>query len=418
MSPAVEQEIRRKRRRRRVWILAILVVAVAGGVATALLRRPRPTEVQLATVAREDLQAKVSANGKVQAQKKVEISATVAGQITQIAVREGDRVRNGQFLLQIDSANPSAMARSSESSMQALLRELDSAQASREQARADFRRAEENHRGGIIPDADLEKARTAHSTAEAAVQAAEQRVRQARATLEGAQDMLHKTTVRAPMDGTVTAKRVEEGEVAVIGVLNQPGTVLLTISDMSVVEAELEVDETSVPSVKVGQDAKVRIDAYPNKSFSGVVTEVGSSPILKTGSPNEAIKFKTKVQIKDPPADVKPGLSVQADILTGFREQTLVMPIQALVVREAETRPGASRGASRDEEGVFLMQDGKARFQPIQTGLMGELTVEVVSGLKGGETIVTGPFKALRTLKPGAALKREEKKKDEEEPQG
>lgn len=418
MSSAVAPQTRPSHRRRRLWLLASLGVALAAALTAFWLRRPRPTEVQLATVIRGDLQAQVTANGKVQAQRKVDISATVAGQITLIAVREGDRVRKGQLLLQIDSANPSATARSSESSMQALLRELDSAQASREQAKADLRRAEENRRGGIISERDLENARTAHATAEAAVQAAEHRVRQARATLEGAQDMLHKTTVRAPMDGTVTAKRVEEGEVAVIGVLNQPGTVLLTISDMSVVEAELEVDETSVPSVKVGQDAKVRIDAYPNQSFSGVVTDVGSSPILKAGSPNEAIKFKTKVQIKDPPADVKPGLSVQADILTGFRERTLVMPIQALVVREAPPRPGASRGASRDEEGVFLMQDGKASFQPIQTGLMGELTVEVVSGLKGGETIVTGPFKALRTLKPGDALKREEKKKDEEAPQG
>jgi HlyD family secretion protein len=301
--------------------------------------------------------------------------------------------------------------------MQALLRELDSALAARDQARADLRRAEENNRGGIIPVAELERARTTLSTAEATVQAADHRVRQARATLEGAEDMLHKTTVRAPMDGTVTAKRVEEGEVAVIGVLNQPGTVLLTISDMSIVEAELEVDETSIPAVTLGQDANVRIDAYPNKTFGGVVTEVGSSPILRAGSTtNEAIKFKTKVQIKDPPPDVKPGLSVQADILTGFRARTLVMPIQALVVREAGRKPGAA--ASRDEEGVFLMEDGKARFQPIQTGLMGELTLEVVSGLKGGETIVTGPFKALRTLKPGDALKREEKKKGEEAPQG
>jgi HlyD family secretion protein len=418
VSTAAVTQIRPSHRRRRIWLLAALGVALVAAATTFWLRRPKPTEVQMATVTRDDLQAKVTANGKVQAQRKVDISATVPGQITLIAVGEGDRVRKGQFLLQIDSANPSATARSSESSMQALLRELESAQASREQAKADLRRAEENRRGGIISERDLENARTAHATAEATVQAAEHRVRQSRATLEGAQDTLHKTTVRAPMDGTVTAKRVEEGEVAVIGVLNQPGTVLLTISDMSVVEAELEVDETSVPSVKVGQEALVRIDAYPNKTFNGLVTDVGSSPILKTGSPNEAIKFKTKVQIKDPPADVKPGLSVQADILTGFREQALVMPIQALVVREVERGNSASRGVSRDEEGVFLAEDGKARFRAIQTGLMGELTVEVVSGLAGGETIVTGPFKALRTLKPGDAVKREEKKKDEDEPQG
>src|SRR4029078_12640386 len=205
---------------------------------------------------------------------------------------------------------------------------------------------------------------------------------------EGAQDTLSKTTVNAPMDGVVTAKRVEEGEVAVVGVLNQPGTVLLTISDMSVVETELEVDETSIPSVKLNQEARVRIDAYSNQSFVGVVTEVGNRPIVQTGTQNEAIRFKVKVQIKNPPPDIKPGLSVQADILTGFRAKALVVPIQALVVRDREKKPGeAVSGAPRDEEGVFLMEGGKARFQAIQTGLLGELSLEVASGLKGGETL-------------------------------
>lgn len=164
--------------------------------------------------------------------------------------------------------------------------------------------------------------------------------------------------------------------------------------------------------MRLGQEAIVRIDAYPNRSFAGVVTEVGGSPIVKTGVQSEAIKFKTKVQIKDPPPDVKPGLSVQADILTGFRSQALVIPIQALVVRDLERKPGqaAKPGAPRDEEGVYLMENGKARFQPIRTGLLGELSLEVLSGLKGGETLVTGPFKSLRTLKPGDALKLEKPK--------
>jgi HlyD family secretion protein len=204
----------------------------------------------------------------------------------------------------------------------------------------------------------------------------------------------------------------------VIGIQNSPGTVLLTISDMSDVETELEVDETSVPSVKVGQEARVKIDAYPNKTFQGVVTEVGGSPILPpAGAASNAIKFKVKVQIKDPPPDVKPGLSVQADILTGFREKALAVPIQALVIRDRERKPGdAATGTPRDEEGVFLMEDGKAKFQPIQTGLVGELTLEVVSGLKGGETLVAGPFKALRALKPGDLVKPEEPKRPEPSP--
>jgi HlyD family secretion protein len=404
-------------KRKRWWLLALAVVLLGTGGWFATHRGPDPTLVQTAAVAREDLQAKVTANGKVQAQRKVDISATIAGQVTHIAVKEGDRVRKGQFLLQIDPANPRAAARGSEASMQALLRDLDSSRASREQARLDFRRARENHDASIIANADLDRARTALATAEAAVQAAERRVEQARATLEGAQDVLSKTTVVAPMDGVVTAKRVEEGEVAVVGVLNQPGTVLLTVSDMSVVETEMEVDETSIPTVKVEQEARIRIDAYPNQTFDGVVTEVGSSPIVKAGAAqgqNEAIKFKVKIQIKNPPEGIKPGLSVQADILTGFRAQALVVPLQALVLREVERRPGdAPRpGARRDEEGVYLMDNGKARFQAINTGLLGELSVEVTDGLKGGETLVTGPFKALRTLKPGDPVKREPAKKD------
>src|SRR5262245_49156853 len=237
-------------RRRHVVLVAIVVSAVAAGAWYAFGRGPKPTLVQTAVVGREDLQAKVTANGKLQAQKKVDISATIAGQVTRLAVEEGDRVRKGQFLLQIDPVNPRAAARSSEASMQALLREQDAARASLEQASLDLRRAEENHRGRIIADAELDRARTARETAQAALSAVERRVEQARATLEGARDTLAKTTVVSPMDGIVTARRVEEGEVAVVGVLNQPGTVLLTISDMSVVEAEMDVDETSIPSVK------------------------------------------------------------------------------------------------------------------------------------------------------------------------
>jgi len=400
-------------RRRRYWIGGIALLALGAGGFHLKTRGPKPTEVQVAQVVRQDLQAKVSANGKVQAQRKVDISATVAGQVTRIAVEEGDAVKKGQFLLQIDSANPLATAKSAQASILALQREAESARASAAQARADLDRAEKNFAGGIIPEADLEKARTALATAQAAEKAAERRVEQAQATHEGAAYELSKTTVRAPMDGIVTAKRVEEGEVAVIGVLNQPGTVLLQISDMSVVETEMEVDETSIPSVKLGQEALVRVDAYPNRTFNGVVTEVGSSPIVKANaSANEAIKFKVKIEIKDPPEGIKPGLSVQADILTGFRSQALVVPIQALVVRDIERKPGETPkpGAPRDEEGVYLMADGKAQFQKIQTGLLGELSLEVLDGLKGGETVVSGPFRALRSLKPGDPVKVEEKK--------
>jgi HlyD family secretion protein len=400
-------------RRRDLWLGGVALVA-AGGAWYGFSRAPKAVEVQVAKVGREDLQAKVSANGKVQAQRKVDLSATVAGQVTRLAVKEGDSVKKGQFLLQIDPANLRAAARSTAASVQALTRDLESARATLAQAKIDSRRAEDNHKARIIADADLDRARTSLATAEAAVLAAERRVEQARATFEGAQDTLGKTTVVSPMDGVVTAKRVEEGEVAVVGVLNQPGTVLLTVSDMSVVESEMEVDETSIPSVKLGQEAVVRIDAYPNQSFEGVVTEVGNSPIVKTGTQNEAVKFKVKIQIKNPPRGIKPGLSVQADILTGFRADALVVPLQALVVRDVERKPGETRpaGAPREEEGVYLMEGGKARFRALKTGLLGELSTEVLDGLKEDESLIVGPFKALRTLKDGDAVKIEKPKKD------
>lgn len=400
------------KKKTKILIAGTLVALTGAGFAFAR-RGPKPTEVEVATVGREDLQAKVTANGKVQARKKVDISATIPGQITHLAVKEGDVVRKGQFLLQIDATNPRASARSSEFSMEALRQDQQSARASLEQARADLKRADENYASRIISEADIQRARTAVATAQAASDAASRRIEQAQATLEGARDTLAKTTVRSPIDGVVTAKRVEEGEVAVIGIQNSPGTVLLQVSDMSSVETELEVDETSVPSLALGQEARIRIDAYPNRTFAGEVTEVGGSPILPAAGANQnAIKFLVKVLIKDPPQGVKPGLSVQADILTGFRAKALVVPIQALVIRDREKQPGDAAGAPKDEEGVFLMEGGKAKFRPVKTGLLGELSLEVVSGLTGGETLIVGPFKSLRELKPDDAVKPEEKKKD------
>jgi HlyD family secretion protein len=397
-------------KRKIVWAVVVLV-AVVGGIGGVVVwkRGPKPKAIQTAKVERQDLQAKVSANGKVQATKKVDISATVPGQVIQLAVREGDFVKKGQFLLQLDAVNYRAGAKSSEFSMQALLKDLDAAKFNADQAQADSERAKKNNAAGILSAADLDRARTNASTAQAALLGAEQRVSQARATLEGAQNSLSKTTIVSPMDGIVTAKRIEEGEVAVIGIQNQPGTILLTISDMSVVEAEMEIDETSIPSVALGQAARVHVDAYPNKTFDGVVTEVGNSPInVPQGVTNVAIKFKVKVQIKNPPEGIKPGLSVQADILTGFRPKVLTVPLQALVVRDAEERkPGdpPPAGPPKEQEGVYLVEGGKAVFKPITTGLLGELAVEVTQGLSGGETLVTGPFRELRTLKPGDAVR-------------
>jgi len=396
---------------KQMWILGGgLAVIVAVGIAAS--RGDKGVPVQVATVARENIQAKVSANGKIQAVVKVDITANVMGQVTALKVKEGDHVKKGDLLLEIDNVRSRAAVESLRSASQAIAHDFETARARLEQARKDFARASANHTAGITSQSDFDQASTTLRTAQTAFDSAQQRVAQSRADLAGGQDALNKTRILAPMDGVVTAKRIELGETAVIGLQNQPGTVLVTISDMSRVEAEMEVDEASIPTVKTGQAAQVRIDAYPNQVFDGVVTEVGGSPIVQTNI-NEAIKFKVKVQIKNPPATIKPGLSNQADIFTGSRDQALAIPLQALVMRDIKLKKGETfaPGAPREEEGVYVMEGGKAAFRAIKTGLMGELNVEVVSGLKGGESLVTGPFKALRELKGGEEIRVEKKKK-------
>ena len=402
-------------KRKQLWILGGgLAVVVIGGLSLAGMK-DKGIAVQVATVGKENLQSKVSANGKVQAVKKVDISANVMGQVTRLAVKEGDPVKAGAFLMEIDPARSKATADAQAAGAEAAAKDWESAKARLQQARSDFARAEANRKAGIISESDFEQARTTLTTTEAAAQASQRRHDQSRAGLRDATIYLAKSTITAPMDGVVTAKRIELGETAVIGVQNQAGTVLLTISDMSKVEAEMEVDEASIPSVKLGQEAQVRIDAYPNQTFQGQVTEVGGSPILKT-STNEATKFKVKVWIKNPPLTIKPGLSAQADIFTGNRDQALAIPFQALVMREIKLKPGETHkpGTPREEEGVFVQDGGKAKFVAVKTGLMGDLSVEVLSGLKGGETLITGPNRALRDLKGGEMVRAEKAKKKEE----
>ncbi len=401
--------------RKKLWfLLGGLALVLVIGLSVAGMQ-DKGIGVQIAPVARENLQAKVSANGKVQAVKKVDISANVMGQVTRLAVKEGDAVRAGDFLMEIDPARSRASAEAQAAASEAAAKDWDSAKASLAQARSDFSRAEANRTAGIISLADFEQQRTGLATAEAAAQAAQRRHEQSRAGLRDATIFLAKSTIKAPIDGVVTARRIELGETAVIGVQNQAGTVLLTISDMSKVEAEMEVDEASIPSVKLAQEAQVRIDAYPNQVFQGQVTEVGGSPILKL-STNEATKFKVKVWIKNPPLTIKPGLSAQADIFTGNRDQVLAIPFQSLVMREIKLKAGQTRqpGAPREEEGVFVQEGGKAKFLPVKTGLMGDLSVEVISGLNGGESLITGPNRALRDLKGGEKVRAERAKKKED----
>ena len=393
----------------RIIIGLVVLLAIAGIVyASVRANKKEGTPVAMAKVERTDILSKVSANGRIDAKRKVDLSAHVMGQIVNLAVREGDVVKKGDFLLQIDQKQLAASAEGAAASMRALFSDRDAARASLAEAERNYERARSNFAERIIPQAELDRARTALDSARASVSAIEQRIGQARANVTAARDTLSKTTMTAPMAGIITALPVEEGEVAVIGTMNNPGTKLLTIADMSVVEAVMEVDETDVPHVKTGQRATVTIDAYPNKTFSGTVTEVGSSPITRNGmsGSGEAINFEVKIQLENPPQGVRPGFSASADIITGTRAKAVAIPIQALVVREKKEGE-----KTKDEEGVYVHKAGKAQFIPVTTGLAGESSVEIVRGLSEGQEIITGPFRALRELKDGTAVRKQEEEK-------
>ena len=403
------------KRRTKIIITVIVILAIAGiTFASIKSRKQEGTPVTFGKVERMDLTSKVSANGRIDAKRKVDLSANVMGQIVNLAVREGDVVKKGDFLLQIDQKQLAASAEGAAASMRALFSDRDAARSNLAEAQRVYDRARANYEQKIIPLAELDRARTAVEQARASVNSIEERVGSARANVAAARDTLSKTTMTAPMAGIVTALPVEEGEVAVIGTMNNPGTILLTIADMSVVEAVMEVDETDIPAVKVGQNATVTIDAYPNKTFKGIVTEVGSSPITRMGAATaEAINFEVKIQIENPPEGVRPGFSASADIITGTRSKALSIPIQALVVREKpKVKP------AQDEEGVYLHKDGKAKFVPVTTGLTGDTNIEIVKGLADGQQIITGPFRALREIKDDSKVREQKEEKGDKEKDG
>lgn len=395
--------------------VAVVAVAVIGliGVNVVQSKKKKAPAVTIEKVERTDLKSLVTATGKIEAQRKVDLSANVMGQIVNLAVREGDVVEKGAFLLQIDQTQRQATALSAEESLKALFFDRDAARARAEEAQKAYERVQRSFADELVPQADVDTAKASFDAAEANVKAVERRIEQARATLAGARDELSKTKMTSPMGGLVTALPVEEGEIAVIGTMNNAGTKLMTISDMSVVEAVMEVDETDVPNVRVGQTAEVRIDAFADQKFTGIVTEVGSSPIQTSG--DAAVNFEVKIQLDEPPAGIRPGFSCSADILTGTAESVVAIPIQALVVRDKPQPEGekAKLGEREEEEGVYLFQpeESTIKFQPVVPGMLGQTMVEIVSGLDDGQEIVTGPFKALREIKDGDKVRREEPKK-------
>ena len=408
----------------KTWKIVLIVGAVVVLLLVFARVSARNRAIPRVTTARaqlEDMVSKVTANGKIQAEKRVELSALVMGQIVNLAVRDGNVVKKGDFLLQIDRNRAVAEEEGSAAALAGSLAALDSAQATLAQARRDADRAGRNYEAKILPEADQQRAKAALETAEADFQVAQRRVEQNRANLNASRDTLSKTTVRAPIDGVVTNLPVKEGEVTVIGTMNNPGTQLMTISDMSTVEAVLMVDETDVPNVQVGQKAVLSIEAYPDRAFDGLVTQVENSPISRTDSElqglittSDAINFKVRVKLLRPPERIRPGFSVTADVITGSKPRVLAVPLAAIVVRDSPKGEKTAAGRIKTESGVYVLREGKAKFLPVQLGLAGELKVEVTGGIPPGQEIVTGPFKTLRMLKEGDKAKVENEKKGAE----
>jgi HlyD family secretion protein len=413
------------RGRTKIIIAGAVVVVIGATVGVVQSQKTKGIRVRTAKVERKDLVQLVTANGTVQAKTKVELSANIMGQITKLNVKEGDRVKKGDLLLVIDQARYASAVASSRSNLQALQAQLVGVREAAAQAKRDYDNSRAQYHDGIIAMADLDRAKSQFDQATANVQRAERQVEQAHADLASAQDALDKTEIRAPMDGIVTRRNTEQGEVVVTGTMNNPGTVLMTISDMSTIEAVLEVDQTDVPELHIGQKAAIRIDAFPDRTFPGEVSEIGSSPIQGTsalGGAATGTDYEVKVTLLKHPEHIRPGLTVTADITTATRDHVLTVPIGALVTRQPEAKgtPGASKAVptetpvsgksetvasrAKEIEGVYMVAGGKADFRPVTTGIKGEMDVEAVSGLSEGDEIVVGPFKALRDLKPGAQI--------------
>jgi HlyD family secretion protein len=437
--------------RRRKLLIGLGVVVVLGGVAYANfgLRRSTATAVTAEKVSRQDLEAIVSASGKVEPERQVDISAETMGKVVSLSVAEGDLVKAGQPLLEIDPRNLETTVQNREASLATARSQLDqtrtqveNSRVSLKQAQDTLKRYEEMSKAGLIAREQLERAQndvkmrqTDLLVSEQSVRTQEQRIRQEEANVANAKFDLAKVRLSSPISGIVTRLNVEEGETAVVGTMNNAGTVLLTIADLSVIETEVEVDETDIPFVKVGQPAKVTIDAIPNRTFPGKVTEVGNSPIQATGAAAtaRATNFKVVVRIEGEVPNVRPGFTCTAVITTATRTQVPSVPIQAMTVRElvidkngkivppkpagtpgsgasSSTTTAAAQqplepGQTRKEfEGAFVVREGKAVFVPVTTGIAGERYFEVLEGLKEGDEVITGPFASVRNLKEGDAV--------------
>jgi HlyD family secretion protein len=422
-------------RRMKIGLMVAAVALVVAGVVAFRINKSRNagTEVRLEQVGRRALVSAVTASGKIEAKTSVDISADITGRIIHIAVGEGDLVKRGQFLLQIDPAQYQAAVARAEgvvASNQAILLQT---RASRDQAQRAWNRAKQLTELGenLIAPETAEQAQTALDVAEANYQSTRAQLEQARAGLQEAKDNLGKTRLTAPISGRVVRLAVEEGEVAVPGTFSRETGLLMTIADLSVILAKVQVDETDVVRLKARDSVEVNIDAYPDTTFSGRVTRVSHSAKLTptqtaSGSNDRAVDFDVEITLRNPPPDIRPDLSCTARIVTDTRDNALSIPIIALTVRDHEKVPNESEAGGppadtirarfnkREAEGVFIVREGLATFRPVKVGVAGDEYFEVIDGLREGETIVAGTYQAIRDLKDGARVRQADTTKTRE----
>ena len=411
-------------------IAGVVLIGVIGVVAmTAAKRNNKATDVRMEEVQKRDLVASVTASGQVRPHTKVDLSADITGKIVRLSVKEGDWVKTGQFLLQIDPQSYDAAVQRSEASLANTKASLAQAQANLTQAKATYARQAEIRRSNpnLVSVQELENVKTAVEVNTAMYDAAKYNVQQSEAGLKDAHVQLRKTTILAPMSGRVTRLVVQNGETAIQGTLNKDAATLLTISDMSVLETKVKVDETDVSRIALGDSTIIQLDAFPDTTFVGRVVEISNSSVkgTATSSGDQAIDYEVTIQLLNPPKDTKPDFSATAKIITDTRKQVISIPIIALTVRENEAlanadtaRAPSAKGAptkqvgKKDVEGVFVVgTDNKVTFKPVKVGIAGEKHFEVLSGLKVGDKIVGGTYQAIRELKDGT-LVRETKQPD------
>lgn len=408
---------------RKILIGVVIAAVVAVGVYANLNRTPSAVEVQVAEVARRDLTAIVTGSGKIRPAREVDISSNVMGQITQLSVEEGQAVSQGEFLLRINPVRYRSAVEQVEASIAAAETNLSLARENREYAQDILDRREGLYRQDLLSREAYLEAVQAVQREERTVRMREQELDRLRAQLTQAEYDLSQVSFSSPIDGVITRLNIEEGETAITGTMNNPGTVLLTIADLSVVEAEIEIDETDIVHVELGQRAVVRVDAFPDREYDAEVVEVGRSPISATAtSSTQAINFKVVVRVLERIDGARPGLSCTADIVTATRDDVLSVPIQSLILREVrldeegnvveqdpleemmaqvEGRVDTEADELQELEGAFIVEDGHARFVPIRIGIAGERHFEVLSGLEEDQAVIIGPFDVIRTLQSG-----------------